>query len=543
MQGFPSRVARVRHPSIGPVLFLFCLPGPPMTFLDNIKIGKRLFMAFGGVCTLLVGIALVAYFGIVRLGDQVNLITDEDYPQLKLTAVITKAVNQQARSARNLIIVNDRAQRDGERQKIEAQLPVIGAAFDKLVPMVNREEGKQLLAVAIEKRQAYLVQLKAFLEASKSDDVEAARTLLLGAVRVPQLEYMKQLEAFSDFQEKQMDEAAIEADVITEQALRTITVAGIAAVLFAVAAGVLLGRSITRPVAEAVTVLDRVAQGDLTHDLVVTRRDEMGDLLRAVDQSTRSLRTVVVGVRQGVDSVSTAAGQIAAGNLDLSSRTEQQAGALQQTASSMEQMTSTVAESANAARQAAELAQTASDAAGKGAQVVSDVVGTMSEISDSSKRISDITGVIDGIAFQTNILALNAAVEAARAGEHGRGFAVVATEVRALAQRSAAAAKEIKQLIGTSVEKVEAGSERVGAAGTTMRDIVSQVARVTQLINEISSAATEQSAGIGQMSSAVSHMDQATQQNAALVEEGAAAAQSLNDQARTLLQTVEVFRV
>ncbi len=514
-----------------------------MTFLDNLKIGKRLFMAFGGVCALLVAIGLVAYFGIVRIGDQVNVITDEDYPQLKLSATITKAVNQQARSTRNLVLFSDRQDRDGERRKIEAQFPVVLDALEKLTVMVKTDEAKQLLNAVKEKRQAYLTPLKAFLEASKSDDLESARKVLMDSVRGPQLDYMKQLEAFSDYQEKQMDQAGDQADVITAKALNTIALAGLAAVVFAVIAGVMISRSITAPVSHAVKALERVAQGDLTQDLTVTRRDEMGDLLRAVDQSTRSLRSVVLGVRQGVDSVSTAAGQIAAGNLDLSSRTEQQAGALQQTASSMEQMTSTVAESANAARQAADLAQTASAAADKGAQVVSDVVGTMNEISDSSKRIGDITGVIDGIAFQTNILALNAAVEAARAGEHGRGFAVVATEVRALAQRSAEAAKEIRQLIGTSVEKVEAGSERAGEAGTTMRDIVNQVARVTQLINEISTAATEQSAGIGQMSSAVSHMDQATQQNAALVEEGAAAAQSLNDQARTLLQTVEVFRV
>ncbi len=514
-----------------------------MRFIDNIKIGNRLLLAFAGVCALLAAISVLAYTGLKGVGAQVDKITDDAYPKVKQAAIMTRAVNQQARSARNLVIVSDASQRASELQKLLDQLPVVDGAIRTLTPMMTSDEGKAMLARLVEKRSLYREQLAVFVEKAKADDVEGARTALLNKVRVPQLDYMKELEAFTLHEESRMEQSGEDADKAMARAVSALIGGSLLAVLFAVAAGVLISRSITRPVGEAVQALQRVASGDLTADLVVDRQDEMGELLRAVDQTTRSLRQVVSSVRQGVDSVSTAAGQIAAGNLDLSGRTEQQASALQQTASSMEQLTSNVSESATSARQAAELATAASASAGKGGAVVADVVSTMNEITDSSKKIGNITSVIDGIAFQTNILALNAAVEAARAGEHGRGFAVVAAEVRTLAQRSAQAAKEINSLIGTSIERVEAGAHHASLAGSTMREIVSQVDKVSHLIREISSAASEQSSGIGQVNVAVSHMDQATQQNAALVEESAAAAQSLDEQARTLLKTVEAFRV
>jgi methyl-accepting chemotaxis protein len=293
----------------------------------------------------------------------------------------------------------------------------------------------------------------------------------------------------------------------------------------------------------AVAIADRIADGELDIDITDDRLDELGQLLRSMKRMRTSLARVVGTVRENAENVTTASAQIAAGNQDLSSRTEQQAASLEETAASMEQLTSTVKLNAENARTANQLAQSASTAAAAGGQTVSEVVTTMDSISANSRKMADIIGVIDGIAFQTNILALNAAVEAARAGEQGRGFAVVATEVRTLAQRSADAAKEIRTLIGQSVERVESGSHLVQAAGTAMQEIVSRVSRVTDLIGEITHSADEQSNGIEQVNQAVSQMDQVTQQNAALVEEAAAAANSLKTQAGELVQAVAVFRL
>jgi methyl-accepting chemotaxis protein len=294
---------------------------------------------------------------------------------------------------------------------------------------------------------------------------------------------------------------------------------------------------------EAVAVASRVAQGDLSGHVQVKSSDETGQLMQALKDMNDSLVRMVSQVRSGTDTISTASSQIAAGNQDLSSRTEQQASSLQETASSMEELTSTVKQNADNARQANGLAASASEVAVKGGAVVSQVVDTMGSINESARKISDIIGVIDGIAFQTNILALNAAVEAARAGEQGRGFAVVASEVRNLAQRSAGAAKEIKALIEDSVEKVNAGSKLVDQAGTTMQDIVESVRRVTDVIDEITSASQEQTSGIEQINTAITQMDEVTQQNAALVEEAAAAAEALQDQASQLAQVVNIFKL
>ncbi|MGU7769245.1 methyl-accepting chemotaxis protein [Burkholderia sp. MR1-5-21] len=325
--------------------------------------------------------------------------------------------------------------------------------------------------------------------------------------------------------------------------LRIVSIVALAAGLgAALLSYIALSRAIGRPLADALAHFDAIAAGDLRRRIVVKRRDEMGQLLDGLAKMQRGLVETVGTVRGGSESIATAAKQIAAGNIDLSSRTEEQAAALQETASSMEQLTGTVKQNADNARQASALAANASEIANKGNVVVGQVVGTMGEINQSSAKIADIITIIEGIAFQTNILALNAAVEAARAGEEGRGFAVVAGEVRSLAQRSSAAAKEIKMLIDASVARIRSGSTLVDEAGRTMTDVIGAVQRVTDIMGEIAAASEEQSGGIDQVARAVAQMDEVTQQNAALVEEAAAAAQSLEEQAARLRETVAVFQ-
>ncbi|RZL09812.1 MAG: HAMP domain-containing protein [Rubrivivax sp.] len=343
--------------------------------------------------------------------------------------------------------------------------------------------------------------------------------------------------------------AADSADVATAatEGARRATVLSLSVMLvvsvLGVVFGVLVSRSIIQPIDRAVSLSKSVAGGDLTQAIQVKGHDEVADLLNALRDMQHKLAQIVQNVRLNAESVATASEQISHGNHDLASRTEEQASALQQTASSMDQISATVKLNADNALQANQLAQGASAVAVKGGSVVGEVVETMRGINDSSRQIVDIIGVIDGIAFQTNILALNAAVEAARAGEQGRGFAVVASEVRSLAQRSASAAKEIKGLIGTSVERVEMGSQLVDRAGVTMAEVVSAIERVTTIMGEISTANREQSSGVAQIGQAVQQMDHSTQQNAALVEEGAAAAEQLKNQARQLVETVSVFKL
>ncbi|HWP18172.1 MAG TPA: methyl-accepting chemotaxis protein [Burkholderiaceae bacterium] len=347
--------------------------------------------------------------------------------------------------------------------------------------------------------------------------------------------------------EQALAEEARAAEARNGQAVSTtIALFGVAvaiAVVVVVPLTLLNMHSICNPISQAQRVAQAIAEGDLTGRIEVQGKDEAAALLRALQGMQASLRQIVSQVQASTESITTASTEIASGNQDLSSRTEQAASNLQQTASSMEQLTGTVKQSADAARQANQLASSASEVASRGGEVVTQVVMTMDEINAASKKIADIIGVIDGIAFQTNILALNAAVEAARAGEQGRGFAVVAGEVRNLAQRSAEAAREIKTLIGASVEKVESGAKLVQDAGTTMSEIVASVQRVTDIIGEISAAASEQNDGIGQVNAAVVQLDQMTQQNAALVEQSTAAAESLKEQALRLAQLVRSFHV
>jgi methyl-accepting chemotaxis protein len=365
----------------------------------------------------------------------------------------------------------------------------------------------------------------------------------LNAVKAP----IEDLQADVERIAKIVDQEGAQSQQAVKDAMRLTAIAfGIVlaiVVLLVVPLTLLNSSSITAPIAYARAVAQRIAKGDLTQSIDARGQDEAAELLGALDVMQDALRRLVGEVTDSSQSIQTASGEIAAGSADLSNRTEQAASSLQETASSMEQLTSSVSQSAESARQANQLATSAADVAHRGGQVVSQVVETMEDIHASSRKIADIIGVIDGIAFQTNILALNAAVEAARAGEQGRGFAVVAGEVRSLAQRSAEAAREIKGLIGTSVGKVENGSRLVQDAGTTMKDIVASVQRVSDIIGEITAATTEQSSGIGQINSAVGHLDQMTQQNAALVEESAAASESLKEQTARLTQVVGTFRL
>lgn len=382
-----------------------------------------------------------------------------------------------------------------------------------------------------------------FTAALKAGDVEKAKT----AFRGPTFELYGPVEkTLDELIQLQIDVSKQEYDHSQER-FDTARMVSIAAIIFGLLVGISIAvwlvRSIVSSLQQAVRIAESVAEGDLTQKVEIHSNDEIGKLLLALRTMNGKLTGIVRQVRLGTDTIATASSQIAAGNLDLSSRTEQQASSLEETASSMEELTATVKQNADNARQANAMATTAKDVAVQGGEAVAQVVETMESIRNSSRKVADIISVIDGIAFQTNILALNAAVEAARAGEQGRGFAVVATEVRTLAQRSAAAAKEIKSLIDDSVLKVNAGTEQVANAGRTMQEIVESVAKVTDVMDEIMHATQEQSAGIGQVNQAVGQMDQVTQQNAALVEEAAAAAQSLQEQARNLAQEVSIFRI
>jgi methyl-accepting chemotaxis protein len=327
------------------------------------------------------------------------------------------------------------------------------------------------------------------------------------------------------------------------KAYRSVFVIVTAIIVFGIVIARMLTRSVTAPLKEAVSIANLISRGNLNLSVDISGRDELSELMFAIHDMNTALAETVSKVRSSSDVISVASREIAHGNLDLSARTESQASSLEETAASMEELTSTVQQNTENARQASQLAQTASEVAARGGVVVSQVIDTMGSINDSAKQIVNIISVIDGIAFQTNILALNAAVEAARAGEQGRGFAVVATEVRNLAQRSAAAAKEIKLLIGDSVEKVAGGSKQVDLAGATMKEVVSSIRRVTAIMAEITSASEEQSQGIRQVNEAVIEMDNVTQQNAALVEQAAAAASSLQDQATELAKAVSVFKL
>ena len=428
--------------------------------------------------------------------------------------------------------------------RIEKNIAEITRIWDAYMATTLTAEEKVLAEKLAADRKKFVVDgVNPAVAALRANDIEAAKQIVTDKVRPLYLPVAEGIDALGNLQ---LDVASQEFTQAHDRTVSTryLAIAGTIAGLALLAwLGFMLIRSIIRPLDAAVKLARGVAEGDLTQRIEVHSTNEVGQMMQALKDMNDSLVRVVGQVRTGVDTVATASSQIAAGNLDLSSRTEEQASSLEETASSMEELTSTVRQNAENARQANQLVVSTADVAVKGGQVVGQVVDTMASIKDSSRKISDIIGVIDGIAFQTNILALNAAVEAARAGEQGRGFAGVASEVRNPAQRSAGAAKEIKTLIEDSVGKVDAGSELVDKAGHTMEEIVSSVKRVTDIMSEIAAASQEQSAGIEQVNQAITQMDDATQQNAALVEEAAAASESLQDQAGKLTEAVSVFRL
>jgi methyl-accepting chemotaxis protein len=509
----------------------------------NLKIGVRLGLGFAAVLVLLVAVLGLGLGSMGRINDRMNDIVNDNNVKVAAANRAVSEIRDIASFASNIVLLSDDAAMEEEKKKMAAARARYGEAKATLTKLAVTEQGKallakldQLLAVAVPLNNQVL-ELR-----SQYNNIEATSLLMTKAA--PALRStITALDEIIAHENKLAAAAAKEAQTEYTVARNLMFAVGALAIALGALIAWLISRSISRPINEAVRVAETVAAGDLTSNVVVKSKDETGRLLQALKDMNDSLVNVVGQVRTGTDTIATASSEIAAGNQDLSSRTEQQASSLEETASSMEELTGTVKQNADNARQANQLAVSASEVAGKGGAVVSQVVDTMASINESSKKIVDIIGVIDGIAFQTNILALNAAVEAARAGEQGRGFAVVATEVRNLAQRSAAAAKEIKTLIGDSVEKVDTGAKLVDQAGATMHEIVESVRRVTDIMGEITAASQEQTSGIEQINQAITQMDEVTQQNASLVEEAAAAAESLQDQAANLAQVVSVFKL
>jgi len=514
-----------------------------MNSLKNLKLGVRLGAGFGIVLMLMAVMVALAALRLESIGAGADKIVNSDFPKTDALNIIKIHTRDNANRVMEQFLATDAAHIDKSKQAFAENTKRIDAAVDLLAKGLYTEGGKAMLVKIKESRAAYLTSIEKVDQQIKAGNREAASTILFTETLPALAKVHASVAVIDDIAVKVIDGDGKDIIENIASARNMMLALGVLAVLIGVGFAWWVTRSITVPVNRAVTIARSIAAGDLTTELDATSKDEIGQLLSELKGMNDSLAGIVTRVRESSDSIATGSSQIATGNADLSQRTEEQASNLQETAASMEQLTSTVQQNADTARQATQLAAGASEAATKGGAVVHEVVATMENITASSKKIADIIGVIDGIAFQTNILALNAAVEAARAGEQGRGFAVVAGEVRNLAQRSADAAKEIKKLIGESVEKVDAGSRLVNDAGESMADIVAQVKRVNDLIAEISAASVEQSGGITQVGEAVAQLDQVTQQNAALVEESAAAADSLKQQAAELAEVVSVFKV
>ena len=511
--------------------------------LKNLKISTRLALGFAFMAALLLTLAAASWMKIDRVADRFDDLTDARVPKLLQLQSIKLANANVARAMRELMIVKEPVEAEALFAEMDETAKRTSATFKTLEAAVNSDAGRVLLDRLSAARAAYSKPRQKVIQLFKAGQLDEARQVLLIELRGPQQDYMAAVDGMIDQSQQAMDKAGEAVDEEVATARWTVAVVVLVSLVGAVVVALWIIRSTTRPVYEAVRVASAVAAGDLSLQFDASGTSETAQLLAALQGMQERLAAIVADVRLNAEGVATASAQISSGNSDLSMRTESQASALEETAASMEQLGSTVRANADNAHQANQLALAASNVAAEGGAAVQQVVRTMKGISESSGRIADIIGTIDGIAFQTNILALNAAVEAARAGEQGRGFAVVASEVRSLAQRSAEAAKEIKTLISQSVERVEEGTRQVDQAGATIEQVVTSIRRVTDIVGEISSASREQASGVGQVGEAVTAMDQVTQQNAALVEESAAAAESLKTQADKLVSAVAVFKL
>ena len=517
--------------------------------IQSMKVRTRLSLGFGAMVTVLLLVAGVGIVKMAQIEERLEHIVNVNNVETAQVMSMRGTVLDRMIALRNLAILTEQSDVKQEVERITEQSRKYAELDKRLGAMLAAAGGVEANAAFARIREAQLAAapiVERAVKAGTAEEAEDMRKILIVELRPVQHKWTESLNELASIEEKLSTAAMAEASSSYTQARNLMLAISALAMLIAVASGWLITRSLTRQLGgepdEAAAIAARIAAGDLA-TAIPLRTGDQSSMLFAMKTMRDDLAGIVSQVRSGTDTIATASAQIAAGNLDLSSRTEQQASSLEETASSMEELTSTVKQNADNARQANGLAATASSVATQGGAVVAQVVETMGAIDASSKKIVDIISVIDGIAFQTNILALNAAVEAARAGEQGRGFAVVATEVRSLAQKSAAAAREIKNLIGDSVEKVGTGTRLVAQAGTTMREVVSSVQRVTDIMAEISAASHEQSAGIEQVNQAIAQMDQVTQQNAALVEEAAAAAGSMQEQAGRLSQVVSIFRL
>jgi methyl-accepting chemotaxis protein len=509
--------------------------------LNDIKVGSRLAVAFGLVLLITAVMAGIGVWRLQELTQTTRQLATTDNEKLQLAVRWRQTIDVNWVRTRAAILDSDTSRIPAWQADMDKTSEVTLASRKRMIELVESDEGKRLLAGIDAAREAYRTPRATLLKARQAgEDVSAALDRDLRPLADAYLDSIFKLEqrqqVIYDAALKDAEEGAAHG--------RTILIAGgVLAILLGAAAAFVLSRSITVPLRKAAQSARLIANGDLTQPIDTDGRDEAAQLLQALNGMRDSLARVVSNVRGNAEGVATASAEISQGNNDLSARTEQQASALEETAASMEELSSTVRQNADNAQQANQLAKSASTVATQGGDVVAQVVDTMKGINDSSKKIADIISVIDGIAFQTNILALNAAVEAARAGEQGRGFAVVAGEVRNLAQRSAEAAKQIKELITASVDRVAQGTALVDRAGVTMAEVVGSIQRVTDIMGEISAASIEQSSGVAQVGEAVTQMDQATQQNAALVEQSAAAASSLKTQAAQMVDAVAVFKL
>lgn len=519
--------------------------------MRNMKVSTRLMAGFGLLTALLLAVAAIAFYGLSQLNGQLDAIARVNNSEARLANELRASIEERAIAVRNLALLTDAQDMAKEAERISKQEQIYADAYQKLSRMFADEPGttdreRALIAALKQDEAAALPPLRKAAQLGLSNDMAGATRELLQNARPPQQTWLARAVELADF-EDQLNEQARQEAIATYSTVRVLIAAIVTGSVFlGVVTAILITRSILRQLggepALAQSVAAEIADGNLMIDLHLTPGDSTS-LMASLEAMRARLTSIVHGIKTSAESISVAAGEVAQGNVDLSQRTEEQAASLEETAASMEELTSTVKQNTDNARQGSTLAVTASQTALSGGEVVRQVVGTMEDITSSSHKVAEIISVIEGIAFQTNILALNAAVEAARAGEQGRGFAVVAGEVRTLAQRSAVAAKEIKELIETSVSHVAAGSQLVSNAGTTMDEIVRSVKRVTDIMGEIASASAEQSTGIEQVNVAVTQMDEVTQQNAALVEQATAAAQSMADQAESLRAAVSIFRI